>query len=339
MNKKLTHIAALFILGASFLNAASNELMLYSHRHYPSDDILYEKFKEKTGIQIKVVKGDADQLIERIKAEGKNCPADLFITADAGRLERAKSLGLLQSIESDTLKLRIPESLRDPQSQWFGFTMRARVIVYAKDRVNPKELSTYEDLTDPKWKGRILVRGASSVYNQSLLASIIAAHDENYATEWARKICANMARPPQGADREQIRAVAEGLGDIAIVNTYYLGLLTTSVAEADRKAAEKVEIFFPNQNDRGTHVNVSGGGVVKTSKNVDAARMFLEFLISDEVQAIFPQTSCEYPVVSSVPWPELQKKWGEFKRDTLNVSKLGELNTQAVRCFNKAGWN
>lgn len=336
----LKQLALLTVLAASMvsLNADEKELMLYTHRHYPSDDQLYAKFTEKTGIKIKVVKGDADQLIERIKAEGENSPADLYITADAGRLERAKSMGLLKPVDSEVLKARIPASLRDPSDQWFGFTKRARVIVYDKDRVKPEELSTYEDLADPKWKGRILVRSSSSVYNQSLMAAMIAAHDEAYATEWARAVSNNMARPPQGSDREQIRSVAAGLGDVAIVNTYYVGLLETSAAEADRNAAAKVGIFFPNQNDRGTHVNVSGGGVVKTSKNSQAAQQFLEFLVSDEVQEIFPKTSCEYPVVETVEWAPLQKNWGTFKADPLNVSTLGELNSEALRCFNRAGW-
>lgn len=328
-------LAASALLG---LCASAETLTLYTHRHYPSDDQLYKKFTEQTGIEVKVVKGNADEFIERIKAEGENCPADLFLTADAGRLERAKQSGILRPIQSEVLETRIPATLRDPQDYWFGFTRRARIFAYAKDRVKPEELSTYEALADPKWKGRLLTRSASNEYNQSLLASVIAAHGEKEATDWARKIRANLARTPQGNDRDQVRAVAAGLGDVAIVNTYYIGLMLNSPEEKDRKAAEAVGIFFPNQDDRGTHVNVSGGGVVKTSKNPEAARKFLEFLVSDEVQQAFPATSYEYPVVETVQWGDVQKSWGEFKPDALNVATLGELNAQAVRCFNRAGW-
>ncbi|MEM7396799.1 MAG: extracellular solute-binding protein, partial [Verrucomicrobiota bacterium] len=206
----------------------AEEITLYSHRHYPSDDALFKRFTEKTGINVNVVKAKADELIERLKAEGENTPADIFMTADAGRLERAKAGGLLKAAPSTTLQSRIPSTFRDPDDTWFGFTKRARIIAYAKDRVKPSELSTYEDLMEKKWKGRILVRSSSNIYNQSLMASMIAAHGEQKATEWAGKIRNNMARAPQGSDRDQMRAVAAGLGDVALVNTYYVGLLLNS---------------------------------------------------------------------------------------------------------------
>lgn len=321
------------------LPAFANELTLYSHRHYESDDALFAAFTKQTGIKINVVKAGADELIERLKAEGANTPADILITADAGRLVRAEKEGLLQPVQSKSLEDRIPASLRDPEGHWFGFTKRARVIIYAKDRVKPSDLSTYEDLADGKWRGRILARSSANIYNQSLLAAMIAHHGQAKAQEWARAVRGNMARPPQGSDRDQLRAVAAGLGDVAIVNTYYFGLLVNSTEAADRAAAAKLAVFFPNQNDRGTHVNISGAGVTKASKNREAAVKLLEFLASDEAQKVFPIETSEYPAVPSAEWSALQKSWGQFKEDTLNLSVLGELNEEAVRTFNRAGWN
>ena len=332
--KILSILATLLV--ASSLHA--EELTLYSHRHYPSDDELFAKFTEQTGIKVNIVKAGADELIERVKAEGDNTAADVLITADAGRLERAKNAGVLQPVESEILEARIPENLRDPENQWFGFALRARVLAYAKDRVRPEDLSTYEGLAGDEWKGRILVRSSSNIYNQSLLASIIASDGSEKALEWATAVRKNMARPPQGSDRDQVRAVAKGLGDVAIVNTYYIGLLATSEEAADREAAEAVTIFFPNQEGRGTHVNVSGAGVTKASRNKEAAVKLLEFLVSDEAQKSFSQATYEYPVVEGVEWSDLQQGWGKFKADDLNLSKLGEFNEEAVMIFNKAGW-
>lgn len=313
-------------------------LTVYSHRHYPSDDILFEAFTEATGIRVRVVKAGADELIERLRAEGANTPADVFITADAGRLSLAKEAGLLRPLESDILSQRIPEQYRDPDNTWFGFTVRARVLIYARDRVDPSELSTYEDLTDPRWRGRLLARSSSHIYNQSLLASLIAAHGEEEALNWARAVRQNLARPPQGSDRDQMRAVAAGLADVAIVNTYYLGLMVYSPDASDREAAAKLAIHFPNQQDRGVHVNVSGGGVVRASRNPEAAKAFLEFLVSDEAQASFPIATSEFPVVEGAAWSSLQRDWGEWRADDLHLATLGELNPGAVRLFTLAGW-
>lgn len=326
---------------ATWLFAASlsaEDLTLYSHRHYESDDELFARFTEQTGIKVNVVKAGADELIERVKAEGANTKADILITADAGRLERAKSAGVLHPVKSETLQTRIPAHLRDPEGNWFGFALRARVLAYAKDRVDPAELSTYEALAGNEWKVRILARSSSNIYNQSLLASIVAANGEAKATEWAAGVRGNMARPPQGSDRDQVRAVAKGLADVAIVNTYYVGLLANSDNAADRKAAQAVGIFFPNQDGRGAHVNVSGAGVTKASKNREAAVKFLEFLAADEAQKSFPQATYEYPVVEGIEWSDMQKSWGAFKADKLNLSKLGEYNDEAVRIFNRVGW-
>jgi len=337
-SKFLPLLTAAFSFAAIVAPVQADEITLYSHRHYESDDALFAKFTEKTGIKVNVVKASADELIERISAEGDNTKADVLMTADAGRLERAKSKGLLQAIESASLMDRVPAHLRDPEGSWFGFTQRARIIAYSKDRVKPEDLSTYEDLADPKWKGRILVRSSSNIYNQSLLASIVANDGEEKATAWAQAVRKNMARAPQGSDRDQMRGVAAGLGDVAIVNTYYVGLLATSADEKDREVAEKIAIYFPNQDGRGTHVNVSGAGVTKATKNKESAIKFLEFLASDEAQASFPQATYEYPVVAGVEWSDLQKSWGEFEPDSLNLSKLGENNEKAVEIFNIVGW-
>lgn len=334
--KRLSTLALALSLA---LPAFANELTLYSHRHYESDDALFAAFTKQTGIKVNVVKAGADELIERLKAEGANTPADILITADAGRLVRAEQEGLLQPVQSKSLEDRIPASLRDPEGHWFGFTKRARVIIYAKDRVQPSELSTYEDLAESKWRGRILARSSANIYNQSLLASILAHQGQAKAQEWARAVRGNLARPPQGSDRDQLRAVAAGLGDVAIVNTYYFGLLVNSSEAADRAAASKLAVFFPNQNDRGTHVNISGAGVTKAAKNRAGAVKLLEFLASDEAQKVFPLETSEYPVGPSVEWSELQKSWGRFKEDSLNLSVLGKLNEEAVRTFNRAGWN
>ncbi len=339
LNKSMKLRFSIPALSLAFFGIAhSGEITVYSHRHYESDQALFEKFTEASGIEVNVVKANADELIERLVAEGENSPADVFIAADAGRLERAKGKGVLQPVSSDQLAGRIPEQYRDPENHWFGFTMRARIIAYAPDRVSPEELTTYEALAGKDYRGRILARSSSNIYNQSLLASLIAAHGREEALEWARAVRGNMARPPQGSDRDQMRAVVAGLGDFAVVNTYYVGLLATSASEKDREVAESIGVFFPNQDGRGTHVNVSGGGITRASKNVAAATRFLEFLASDEAQKSFPETTSEYPVVDGIEWTPLLRSWGEFKADSLNLSTLGENNETAVEVFNEAGW-
>ena len=325
-------------LGLGVPARADEPLIVYSHRHYEADDRLFGMFTDRTGIPVHVVKAGADELMERLKAEGAKSKADVLITADAGRLSEAKRAGLLAPAQSEILTARIPAPYRDPEGCWFGFTLRARVFVYAPDRVDAADLSSYEDLAHPRWRGRLLCRSSANIYNQSLLASILAAQGREAALSWAAAVRRNLARPPQGSDRDQIRAVAAGLGDVAIVNTYYLGLLIDSPDAGDRAAGERVAIFFPNQNDRGTHVNVSGAGILQTSSRKDNALRLLEFLASDEAQAIFPLATKEYPVVEGIAWSDLQKTWGPFKADTLNLNVLGEQNRLAVQLFNLAGW-
>ena len=321
-----------------FQNTLYSDLNIYTHRHYDSDKILFQKFTDFTGIDINIIKGSADQLIQRLENEGMNSPADILLTVDAGRLHRAKNKGLLQSINSDVLIQNIPEPMRDKDNYWFGLSVRARVIVYSKERVSKQELSSYEDLANPKWKGRLAIRSSNNIYNQSLLASIIAANGSDEALKWVKSVRENMARKPRGNDRDQIRAVASGIADIGVVNTYYVGLLENSSNENDVKVAEKVAIFFPNQSDRGTHINVSGGGVTKSSKNKSEAIFFLEFLTLESSQNTFAKNNYEYPLRFNKKNSDLISKWGNFKSDEIHLSKLGENNAEAVKLFDKAAW-
>jgi iron(III) transport system substrate-binding protein len=311
---------------------------LYSSRHYDTDDQLYEGFRQATGIRVNVVEAEADQLIERIKGEGQNSPADILMTVDAGRLWRAEQEGLFQPVTSATLTNAIPASLRHPDGLWFGLTKRARVIMYNKTVVNPRELSTYEDLVDPKWRGRILVRSSTNIYNQSLVGSLIAAHGAAQTEAWVRGFVANFARDPEGGDTDQIKAAAAGLGDIAIANTYYLARLIKSDKREDRQVAETMGVFFPNQGDLGTHVNISGAGVVKTAPNREAAIQFLEYLVSPAAQEIFAQSNNEYPVVEGVALDSVVAGFGQFKADPLNAAVFGRNNPEALRITDRAGW-
>lgn len=329
-------IATICIVALTKLSAET--ITLYTYRHYESDDALFQRFTELTGIEVEVIKSKAGALVERLNAEGATTPADVLLTVDVGGLYLAQEAGVLQPLESNYLDERIPEYLREPQGYWYGLTKRARVIVYNPDFVNAEELSTYEALAGAEWKGRLLARSSSNIYNQSLLASILANSDSATATAWAKAVRENMARPPQGNDRDQMRAVAAGLADVALVNTYYLGLLAHSENKKDRDVAAKLRLFFPNQNDRGTHINISGAGVVKHADNFSGAQKFIEFLASDEAQQVLPDTTSEYPVVESVEWSPLQKSWGKFKADRTSISSIGKLNPEAIRCFNKAGW-
>ena len=299
---------------------------------------MFRKFTEQTGVEINVVKGSADQLIQRLISEGENSPADILLTVDAGRLYRAKEAGVLQPIRSRVLYRNIPPALRDTDNQWFALTVRARVIVYSKERVASNDLSTYEDLANSKWKGRIAVRSTSNIYNQSLMASLIEANGKKKALSWARAVRSNMARAPRGSDRDQARAVAAGIADIAIMNTYYIGKLASSNDPKDREVADKVAIFFPNQKGRGAHINVSGAGVTKSAKNKENAIKFIEFLSSAEAQDVFGSVNFEYPVKINNNKSELLTSWGSFKSDRLNLSVLGKRNSEAVKLFDRAGW-
>lgn len=319
-------------------NQEDQSITLYSHRHYDTDQTIFQKFEEQTGIKVNVVKASADELIQKMESEGPQSPADLLMTVDAGRLVRAKDKDLLQPVESETLTKSIPSHLRDNGGHWFGLTKRARVIVYDKDKVNPTDLSTYEALTDPKWNDKILIRSSGNIYNQSLMASIIANNGKEEAKVWAAGVVENFARPPKGNDRDQVKAILAGEGELAIINTYYLGLLINSKDSNEVNAGKAVSVFFPNQEDRGTHINISGIGVAKHAPNKENAVKFIEYLASEEVQEIFAKANHEYPVNENASPSELLKSWGEFKEDQLPLSKLGELNKEAVITFDEVKW-
>jgi iron(III) transport system substrate-binding protein len=326
------------LLRSRFSSAQNKVVNLYSARHYDTDNQLYEGFTRKTGIKVNLVEAQADKLIERIKSEGANSPADVIITVDAGNLWRAQEAGILQPVQSRVLTANVPASLREPGGHWFGFSKRARVIVYNKDKIKPSDLSTYEDLANSKWKGRFIVRSSGNVYNQSLTGSLLKAHGESKTEDWAKGLVANFARPPEGNDTAQIKAVAAGQGDLTLVNTYYVVRLAKSNKPEEKEIANRIGIFFPNQRDRGTHVNISGGGVVKTSKNRDAAVQFLEYLSSREAQEIFASSNNEYPVLRGVSLDPVLASYGTFKEDSLNAAEFGRLNQTALKVMDRAGW-
>ncbi|MGJ9460173.1 Fe(3+) ABC transporter substrate-binding protein [Oceanobacillus sp. CF4.6] len=316
----------------------SGEINLYTGRHYDTDDELYSKFTEETGINVNVIKGKDDELIARLEREGSSSEADLFITADAGRLHRAKSDDLLQEVDSEILEENIPSKYQDGDNHWFGLTKRARVIAYHKDRVNEEDIQNYQDLTNDKFQDKVLIRSSSNIYNQSLLASFIEIDGEDAAREWSEGIVDNMARDPKGGDRDQAIAVAAGEGDVAVMNTYYFGQMLNSEEEEEVKVAEQLSLIFPNQETTGTHVNISGIALTASSKNKDNAIKFMEFLTQEEAQSIFAETNYEYPVNPNVEPSELLQSWGEFKEQDINLTELGEHNGEAIRIMNEIGW-
>ena len=283
---KLVATLALFAAFGTAFAHGQEVVNVYSARHYDTDDSIYEEFTSKTGIKVNLISGGSDALIERLQREGKRSPADIFVTVDAGRLFQAEEKGIFQPIESSFLKQQIPANLRHPDGLWFGLTKRARIILRSKDRTKEGDIQNYEDLADPKWKGKVLIRSSTNVYNQSLVGSIIEAKGKSGAEAWCKGVVANMARPPQGGDRDQIKGVAAGEGDIAVANSYYYARMLSGTDE-EREAASKVEVVFPNQENRGTHVNLSGIGVVKSAPNKANAIKFIEFLASDWAQGLF----------------------------------------------------
>ncbi|MEL7160225.1 MAG: Fe(3+) ABC transporter substrate-binding protein [Bacteroidota bacterium] len=319
-------------------NAELQTVTLYTHRHYDVDKEIYADFQKETGIEVNVVKAGADELIQKMEVEGDQSPADLLLTVDAGRLVRAHDKGLLQPITSTAVTGTIPAHLRANDNSWVGLTKRARIIVYHPERVDAAKLSTYEALADPEWKGRVLIRSSGNIYNQSLLASIVAHAGEDQAKTWAEGVVANMARAPKGNDRDQVKAILAGEGDLAVVNTYYMGLLRNSDDEQSAKAGNAVKIFFPNQADRGTHVNVSGIGLAKHAPHAAAAVRLIEYLASKPVQERFASTNYEYPTNPTAEISDELKSWGTFKEDELPLTKLGEMNRAAVMTFDVAGW-
>ncbi|MDG4867446.1 Fe(3+) ABC transporter substrate-binding protein [Guyparkeria sp. 1SP6A2] len=316
---------------------STSTINVYSARKEDLIAPLLDRFTEESGIEVKLLTAKAGALLSRLENEGRNTPADMLITVDAGNLHRAKAAGVLQTVDSEVLESNIPANLRDPDNQWFGLSQRARVIFAHEDRVEEGAISSYADLADPKFKGRICIRSSDNIYNQSLVASLIAAHGEEWTQEWAEGLVANMARKPQGGDRDQIRAVAAGECDIAVANTYYYGAMQNG-SDTDRQAAEAVRLVWPNQDGRGAHVNVSGAGMVAASDKAQAVTQLLEFLTTEASQEWYAQVNNEFPVRPGVPASDTLAQWGDFKADDLNLGRLGELNPQAVRLMDRAGW-
>ena len=320
-------------------SALAAEVNVYSARKEALIKPLLDKFSAETGIKTNLITAKADKLLTRMINEGRNTPVDLFITVDAGRLHRAKDADLLQPINNSTIENAVPAHLRDSDGHWVGLSQRARVIFYAKDRVNPEELSTYENLANAKWEKRICIRGSGNIYNQSLVASMIAVNGKADTQQWTDSLVANFARDPKGGDRDQIKAAAAGQCDLAIANTYYYGkMLSSKKDDGQVAAAKKMGVFWPNQSDRGVHVNISGAGISKYSKNKENAIKLLEYLVSDEAQSWYASVNYEYPVSETAKISGLVAQWGNFKSDTLNLSKLGEFNSDAVKAMDKAGW-
>ncbi len=339
-NIKLSPLILLIVLGSEQIFAS--EVNLYTSRHYDTDDELYERFTEKTGIKVNVLSAKGNALIEKIRSEGDRSPADVFVTVDAGNLWKLQKDGFFQSIKSPVIKKTVPERLRGPNDEWVGLAKRARVIFYNPNSVSKTELKnlSYEDLSEQKWIGRIVIRSSNNLYNQSLVASLIAHNGIEETEKWGKAFVNNFARKPQGNDRAQIIAVANGEADIAIANSYYIGLMLSGKKGEDQKiAAEKVGMYFPNQNGRGTHINISGAGILKSSKNTKNSEKFIEFLLSEIAQNHIVNNTYEYPVLSGVKSNKNISKFGEnFKEDELSVSNYGKFNPEAVKLMDRIGW-
>lgn len=334
-------VAASIAFAAAFTAPVSAEepvVNLYTSRHYQTDETLYTGFTKRTGIKINRIEGNENALIERLKNEGRNSPADVFITVDVARLWRAQQMGLFQPVNSKVLEQRIPAHLREPGGHWFGFSKRARVIFYNRAAVKAGEIRNYQDLADPKFKGRICIRSLNHVYNLSLMSALVDNLGQQKAQEWAQGLKANLARAPKGGDTDQIRAVAAGECDVAVANTYYYVRLAKSSKPADRAVAEKVGVVLPNQDSFGTHVNISGGGVARYAPHKENAVRFLEYLASPEAQSYFANGNNEWPAVpgTSLDNPALAAL-GSFKEDQLNVGVLGTNQPLAQKVFNIVG--
>ena len=329
-------IAAVTIGGLPGL-AAAQEVNLYSSRHYDTDERLYTDFEEATGITVNRIEGNADEMIARMEAEGDNSPADVLITVDTSRLERAKKAGLLQPVESDVLEARIPDYLQDEANEWFGFSQRARVIFYDRNDVeNPP--ATYQELADPRFKGQVCIRSSSNVYNQTLLAALVEHLGEEEATEWADGVVRNFARDPQGGDTDQLRGIVSGECDIAVGNTYYFARAIRTDVEGVSDNLDMFGWVFPSQDTTGAHMNLSGAGVAAHAPNRENAIRFLEYLASDQAQEYFSAGNDEYPAVPGVALSPSVAELGFFKPDDVDLSAVAQNLPTAQRIFNQVGW-
>ena len=342
MNSVLRFLAIAVITFVTVGSSFANEVNLYTSRHYDSDDALYQKFTNDTGIKVNVISGKGKALMERLASEGVNSPADVFITVDAGNLWKVQKDGMFQSISSDTINSIVPENLRGPNNEWVGIAKRSRVIYYNPVNVSAEDMEglTYEDLSDPKWKGRVAIRSSGNMYNQSLVASLIANNGVDATEKWAHRFVGNFARKPEGNDRAQIMAVANGEADVAVANSYYIGLmLSGKKGEEQQAAARKVELHFPGQDGRGAHINVSGAGLMKNAPNANNAVKFIEFLLSEEAQSHIVNNTYEFPMLEGVAPSDLIAQFGSgFKEDQTSVASYGEFNPEAVKLMDRVGW-
>ncbi|EEE44857.1 Fe(3+) ABC transporter substrate-binding protein [Roseibium alexandrii] len=330
-------LAAALLIASSPLALATGELNLYSSRHYDTDERLYSDFEEQSGIKINRIEGKADELLTRMEAEGQNSPADILLTVDTSRLERAKGMGLLQSVESPVLEQRLPGYVQDDDNQWFGFSQRARIIFYDKEKV-AEPPRTYQDLADPKYKGMICIRSSSNVYTQTITAALIEHLGEEAVKDWATAVVGNFARDPQGGDTDQLRGIVSGECAIAMSNTYYFGRALRKPVKGLSDDVAKIGWVFPNQDNIGAHMNLSGGGVAKHSPNKENAIKFLEYLASDQAQQYFSAGNDEYPAVPGVGISPSVAQLGFFKPDDVDASAIAENVPAAQKLLNEAGW-
>ena len=316
----------------------AEQVNLYSARKEALIKPLLDKFTQQTGITVNLVTGKADNLITRLKSEGKYSPADLLLTTDVGRLYRAKKQGLTQAILMTDAIADLPVNFRDEQGHWLGLSLRARPLMVSVDSVDAQSITSLEDLISPQWKGRVCIRSSNNIYNQSMVASLITQLGQSAAQEWVNGFVKNFARPPQGGDRDQIKAVAAGLCDVAIANTYYLAGMLSTKDETTLQQAKKVNVIWPNQADRGTHINISGVALAKYAPNKDAAIKLIDFFLSKESQLWYATTNHEYPILADIAWSELLQSFGTFKAEEVQLGQLGKLNAEAVQMMDRAGW-
>ena len=330
-------LAALIAATSAPALFANGELNLYSSRHYDTDERLYSEFEEMTGITINRIEGKADELLARMEAEGENSPADVLLTVDTSRLERAKEMGLLQPIESDVLEARIPDYLQDDENEWFGFSQRARILFYDKNEVeNPPQ--TYQDLAKPEYEGMVCIRSGTNVYSQTILAALIEHLGEEAARDWAAAVVENFARDPQGGDTDQLRGIVSGECDIAMSNTYYFARAIRKDVDGLSDSLDMIGWVFPNQDSFGAHMNLSGGGVAANAPNRENAIAFLEYLSSDQAQEYFSAGNDEYPAVPGVALSPSVAELGFFKPDDVDLSEVAKNVPAAQRIFNEVGW-
>lgn len=330
-------LAAAMLATGTSLAFAEGELNLYSSRHYDTDERLYSDFEEMTGIKINRIEGKADELIARMEAEGANSPADVLLTVDTSRLERAKAAGVLQSINSDVLEARLPGYVQDEDNQWFGFSQRARILFYDKNDVTDPP-RTYQDLADAKYKGKVCIRSSSNVYTQTITAALIEHLGEAAVKDWAKAVVANFARDPQGGDTDQLRGIVSGECDIAMSNTYYFARAIRKPVKGVSDSKDMIGWVFPNQDSTGAHMNLSGGGVAANAPNKDNAIKFLEYLASDQAQQYFSAGNDEYPAVPGVSLSPSVATLGFFKPDSVDASAIAANVAAAQKLLNEAGW-